>query len=281
MEIRPENLLHLLPAWVKDAQWDKCLIQFFVSFFDANNARAMAEINGTYEKFSLNFPMFLRVIELYELKLILPSTEFAKPRDGVLHWFQKLEEKKIEPGVYAILGAPFASNNSTDRATEGDARMTLSSFSAMICMLYGFASLHSKKCEFIIDTQNGSYSIASDIIENPAFFKIDHITDIQLHETFAFSKKLTNSSANIKKLVAIALSYVDRATREPNHGIRLSLYFSAMEALLGSTSKNELCKVLKISHDELRRIGYDQLYKRRNLFVHEGQMATLSTSLLM
>jgi len=70
-----------------------------VSFFDANNARAMAEINGTYEKFSLNFLMFLRVIELYELKLILPSTEFAKPRDGVLHWFQKLEEKKIEPGV--------------------------------------------------------------------------------------------------------------------------------------------------------------------------------------
>jgi len=235
----------------------------------------MGEINGCYEKFTLKFPAFLRVIELHELKLTMSNTSVAKPRDGVLNWFHHLEEKKIEPGVYAILGAPFGSDHLTQNATEADARTALSSLSAMVSMLYGVACLHSKKCEFVIDVTSGHYSVFSPIIENPAFFKIDHVKDIPVADTFLISKHLVDAPAKTKDVIAVALTYLDRAMRESNHGIRLSLYFSAIEVLVGETSTNDLCKILNTSHGELRSMGYNDLLQKRNLFVHEGQMANL------
>ncbi len=270
-----QSLLDILPPWVKAAGADKCLIQLFVSFFDLKNGRAIGELNSCYEKFTLKYATFLRVIELHELKLVMPSTSFAKPRDGVLHWFNYLEDKKIEPGVYAILGAPFASDHSSVVATEADARAALSSLAAMISILYGFASLHSKKCELAIDTTSGNYSISSPIIENPAFFKIDHAKDIPIAETFQFSSRLEGAPTKSKDLVAVALTYLDRAMRESNHGVRLSLYFSAIEVLAGETSTNNLCKILSMSHHDLRSMGYNNLLDRRTLFIHKGQMISL------
>jgi hypothetical protein len=271
-----QNLLSILPAWVKEeASCDKCLVQFFVSFFDMNNANTIVELCRSYEKFCLIFPVFLRVVELRELKLILPKSEFAKPRNGVLHVIQKLEERKVEPGVYAILGAPYASNNSPHKTTESDARTALSSFSAMISMLYGFACLHSKTCEFLIDIQNGSYSFFSPIIENPTFFRLDHVKEIPVAATFQFSTLVADAPTKTKDVIAVALTYLDRALREKNHGIRLSLYLSSIEVLVGNTSTNALCKLLKISHGDLRDMGYDDLYQKRNGFVHEGRPVQL------
>jgi hypothetical protein len=84
-EARFDNLLDVLPSWVKQIEFDQCLVQFFVSFFDLNNETAMAKLNASYEKFSVIFPAFLRVIELQDLKLTLSNADFSKPRNGVLN----------------------------------------------------------------------------------------------------------------------------------------------------------------------------------------------------
>ncbi len=104
-----QSLIDLLPQWVRGSGNDKCLVQFFVSFFNVTNIQTIAELNRNYETFHLDHPTFMRVIELRELKLTIANTSFAKPRDGVLHFLNYLEEKKLEPGVYAILGAPYSS----------------------------------------------------------------------------------------------------------------------------------------------------------------------------
>jgi hypothetical protein len=169
------------------------------------------------------------------------------------------------------VGAPFALKNSTELAAEADARIAISSLCAMISMLYGFASLHSKKVELLIDTKTGGYSFTSPVIENPTFFKIDHIKEIPFEATFDLAQIIAEAPPNDKGVTNVALTYLDRALREENHGIRLSLYFSAMEVLVGSTSTNALCKLLKTSHGDLRGMGYDDLCQKRNGFVHEGR----------
>jgi hypothetical protein len=274
-ETRFNNLLDILPSWVKQVEFDQCLVQFFVSFFDLNNVTAMAKLNASYEKFSIIFPAFLRVVELQDLKLTLSNTDFSKPRNGVLNWHHRLEERKIEPGVYALVGAPFALKNSTGLAAEADARIAISSLSAMISMLYGFASLHSKKVELLIDTKTGGYSFTSPVMENPTFFKIDHIKEIPFEATFDFAQIVAAASPNDKGVTIVALTYLDRALREENHGIRLSLYLSAIEVLVGETSTNALCKMLKTPHGDLREMGYNDLCQKRNGFVHEGRPVQL------
>src|SRR6185437_3773792 len=264
-----QNLLDACPRWVKESANNKCLIQLFVSFFDVNNAQAMGEINRCYDKFGLKCPAFLRVIELHDLKLAALNSSFAKPRNGVLHWFHKLEEKKIEPGVYVILGAPFKSDQTSSNVTEADARAALSAFSAIISVLYGFSSLHSKTCEFTVDIPSGSkLEISSTVMEHPAFFRIDHAKDIPIAQTFQISKQIADSPEKVKDIIAVTSAYLDRAIRELNHGIRLSLYISAIEALTGEASANSLCKMLGVSHQALRGMGYNKLLDRRTLFVH-------------
>lgn len=269
------KLTDLVPDWLKKSGSEKCLVQLFVSFFDLNNLEAMNQINGSYQRLDLGYPTFLRVIELRALKLLLPTTGFSKPRDGVLHWSHKIEERNIEPGVYVALGAPFDSQELNGKHGEHDARMALASLSSMVSMLYGTASLYSIKCEFVIDIQSGAYSVSSPVIENPAFFSIDHIRDIPIDETFSFVKQLEAAPVDKKGLIAVALGYVNRALRELNSGMRLAQYFSAIEVIAGGISKNDICKLLKISHVDLDRMGYNDLYRKRNKFMHEGTAVKL------
>jgi hypothetical protein len=265
------KLTDLVPDWLKDSGSEKCLVQLFVSFFDLNNSDAMSRINGSYGRLDFGYPAFLRVVELRALKLVLPTIGFSKPRDGVLHWSHKIEEKDLEPGVYVILGAPFDSENSKGKRGEYDARVALASVFSMVSMLYGTASLYSMKCEFVIDIQSGAYSVSSPVIENPAFFKIDHVRDIPFEETFNFVRQLAAAPIDKKNLIAVALGYVNRAVRELNGGMRLAQYFSAIEVLAGGISKNEICKLLKISNADLERMRYNDLYRKRNHFMHEGK----------
>lgn len=267
-EAKIATLLDLLPRWVKDSGSKHCLLQLFVSFLDLNKSQAVSEITRCYDKFNLKSPIFLRVMELHELKIIAAVQSLAKPRSGALQWLNKIEEAKIPPGVYALLGAPFESS-------ETEARTALNAFSAMFAAFYGFATLHSKACEFILDVQTGNYSVTSAVIENPAYYAIDHAKDIPLREISALAARIGEAPIEMRELLAVAFTYMDRAIREANHGIRLSLYFSAIEVLTGETSTNSVCKMLKISHQELRAMGYDDLLGRRNAFVHKGKPAHL------
>jgi hypothetical protein len=267
-EAKITTLLDLLPRWAKEPGSKKCLLQLFVSFLDLNKNQAVSEITRCYDKFNLRSPTFLRVMELYELKIIATVNGFAKPRNGVLQWLNKIEEAKIPPGVYALLGAPFDSN-------ESEARTALNAFSAMVATLYGFATLHSKACEFILDIQTGSYSVTSPVIENPSFYAIDHAKEIPLEEISSLAARINEAPIGMSELLVVAFTYMNRAIREENHGIRLSLYFSVIEVLTGETSTNSVCKMLKMSHQELRAMGYDDLLGRRNAFVHKGKSAHL------
>jgi hypothetical protein len=266
------TLNDLVPSWAKEAQDSKTLIQFFVSFFDFNDSRSMAELNGRYTRFSLQHDTFLRVIELADLKVVLPTVAFAKPRTGPLHWYNHIEERQIEPGVYAVLGAPFGH---AFGSTEADAREALSSLSAALSLIYGVSAIYKKKFEIVLDTHTGQYSVSTPVFENPAFFQIDHARDMLLSETFDFASRLTSSSEEVRALVRTSLTYVDRAIRDENHGVKLSLYISALEVLAEQTSTNAVCKLLQVSHARLRGLGYDDLLSRRNAFVHRGRAVHL------
>jgi hypothetical protein len=274
-ETKLTSLLDFLPSWAKEANDGQCLLQFFVSFFDVKNIQRIGEINRNYERVELRHPSFMRIIELSELKLVgVQGNTFSKPRDGPLHFMSRLEERVFPPGVYAVLGAPFDTNNS--HTNEGDAKATLSALAAMIALLYGFAALHSKTAEISINIKTGQYSFSSPVIENPTFFKIDHLKDVPLDRSIDISRRITAASSEINDLVSVSLTYLDRAIREPHHGIRLSLYFSAIEVLTGEVSTNKMCSALETPHIELREMGYDELLKRRTLFVHRGKNVSIN-----
>lgn len=235
----------------------------------------MLAINSQYERFDTGYPVFLRVVELKQLKLISASTAMSKPRDGPLHWHHNLQTKEVEPGVYALVGAPTADTAKSGRYSEVQARSALVSFTALLSVLYGTASFHSMKCELLIDCRKDSYSFVSPVIENPAFFTIDHFKDVPLTNAFEISKRIESSDGSVRLLINVALSFVNRAISETSAGIKLSLYFSAIDVLAGDVSKNNVCTLLDVSHKELDELGFSELVQKRNDFVHHGKIVNL------
>jgi hypothetical protein len=194
------------------------------------------------------------VIEIKGMELVGANVTFSKPRDDPLHWHHNIEKKNVEPGVYALIGAPL-----TD---EAQARSALASFIAMLSIFYGAASVHSLAREVIVDCKSGSYSFTSPVIENPAFFAIDHFSDVPLPTTFEILKNVELSDESIRLRIKVALRFVNRAIFELDSGIKLSSYFSAIDVLAGDVSKNKVCALIRLSHKELDELGFSELAVR-------------------